>query len=137
MEINEHQDIHTQQIGVGGERCENSSVLVGSPKNMIGPGEIDSRSDSFSDQGLGPILMPFATLDDPNFDFSNFIDQDTPLLISVKGKHSINITFHTHFIRISHRKGMAKRRVPDVHGPGHLGRGGCRGRQPEPPVPIA
>lgn len=76
---------NVQQQGGG----ENSPLLPDNEKDITIPAEMEdgiSPEDSFTEQSLGPILLPFSSLDTPDFDFSKFIDEDTPVLVSVKGK---------------------------------------------------
>lgn len=61
---------------------ENIPIIPNNNNILINPIEIGNAAGSFKN----PILLPFNVLDDPNFNFTKFIDADTPLLVSVRGK---------------------------------------------------
>ena len=83
---------------------DGESALVSLARSIVSPAEspteavarITSRPTSFQDRGradfgtpadymLSPAMVSFASFDTPNFDFTKFIDDDIPLLVSVKG----------------------------------------------------
>lgn len=88
---------------------DGESALVSLARSIVSPTEsstetatrITSRPTSFQDIGrvdfgaptdymLSPAMISFASFDTPNFDFTKFIDDDIPLLVSVKGKKTHN-----------------------------------------------